>query len=264
MNPLAFLDADDADDDSNFAIDEDDDDDDGDEVMVELVSDSGFGLTLSSVGPGEGVFAGALKPGGVAERVFGERGLAIEDGLRFKMVGSVDVMDDEKREVVAQMRAANGSMVVVFIRDRMGYGRLYRSGVANVPPPRPRAPRPRAPRPRADEVTVRLVNQGRGYGLTLFSEGSGKGVFAGAAKMLGVAEEAFGEMGVQIGDGLRFKMVGTTNVLNAAKADCVRAMRRAEHEVTVTFLKDPAGCESKRREPGGTGNRVPRVEPGSA
>ena len=128
-------------------------------------------------------------------------------------------------------------MVVVFQVDRMGYGRLYRSGVANVPPPRPRT--------RANEVAVRFVNQGRGYGLTLFSEGSGMGVFAGAAKLRGVAEAEFSKMGLQIGDGLRFKMIGTSKVLNAAKADCVREMRRAEHEVTVIFVNDPAGCESK-------------------
>ena len=123
LNPLAAFDDDDVggDDNANFGSD-DDDDDDGTEVMIELVSDSGFGLTLSSAGPGEGVFAGALKPGGVAERVFGERGIAVEDGLRFKMVGSINVMNDEKRVVVAQMRAAKVQrnfvfLIVVFDRD---------------------------------------------------------------------------------------------------------------------------------------------------
>lgn len=89
-----------------------------------------------------------------------------------------------------------------------------------------------------------MINHGRGFGLTLFSEGDGLGVFAGKAKSRGPADLIFIERGLRIGDGLRFLKVDGLNVYKKSKREVLRAMRRAEDDVTVTFVFDPEGYAS--------------------
>ena len=220
-------------------------------VSIVKPADAGYGLSLLS--NGEGTFVTALKPGGAADAALRAAQMRIEDGLRFKSVNGVDVLNEPKAGVVAQMKGV-ARVDLEFIKDPVGYAKVPASPqkASTTPAPVPASAAGDSSSQQYYDTTADAGNggytitvpNGKKCGMTLYS--STCGTFVMKMKKTGATYKGLEDAGFSPDDlvnvGLRIVSINGTSTLDSSKAECQAQLKQAaESGATIVFAEDNSG-----------------------